>query len=123
MILVEIIFVVDCDAYYRISIVPGEFFDRFPQIDVILASDCFFDPSLFQDLLATIWLLLEQNPHSKCIFSYQERSAEWTIADLLRKWRLKCDLVEPDSWDANCVFLHQQPQTTATIHLAVITFI
>lgn len=105
----------------RISTVPEQFFHRFPKIDIILASDCLFDPSVFEDLLATIWMLLQRNPDGQCVFSYEERSAEWTIEDLLQKSDLKCQLVEPDSFDVSCVLVEQLPQTTATVHLGIIT--
>lgn len=57
-------------------------------IDYIIASDCFYDPSVFEDILVTISFLLDRNPKAKFIFSYQVRSSDWSIEALLRKWNL-----------------------------------
>lgn len=32
------------------------------QVDLIIGSDCFYDPSVFEDLLATVSNILENNP-------------------------------------------------------------
>lgn len=57
-------------------------------IDYIIASDCFYDPSVFEDILVTISFLLDRNPAAKFIFSYQVRSSDWSIEALLKKWNL-----------------------------------
>ncbi|GAB0087962.1 methyltransferase-like protein 23 [Sergentomyia squamirostris] len=59
-------------------------------IDLIIGSDCFYDPSVFEEILVTVAFLLEHNPGAKFLFTYQERSADWTIEALLKKWKLKC---------------------------------
>lgn len=59
-------------------------------LDLIIGSDCFYDPSVFEDILVTISFLLERNPNCKFIFSYQERSSDWCLENLLKKWDLKC---------------------------------
>lgn len=59
-------------------------------IDLIIGADCFYDPSVFEDILVTISFLLDQNPGAKFIFSYQERSTDWSIEALLKKWDLRC---------------------------------
>ncbi|XP_022911214.1 histone-arginine methyltransferase METTL23 [Onthophagus taurus] len=59
-------------------------------IDLILASDCFYEPSNFEDILVTVSYILDHNPESKFLFTYQERSSDLSIEHLLAKWNLKC---------------------------------
>ncbi|XP_066601603.1 histone-arginine methyltransferase METTL23 isoform X2 [Prorops nasuta] len=59
-------------------------------VDLIIGSDCFYDPSTFEDILVTVAYLLEKNPHSRFLCTYQERSADWSIEHLLNKWNLVC---------------------------------
>lgn len=59
-------------------------------VDLILGSDCFYEPSTFEDILVTISYLLEANPAAKFLCTYQERSSDWSIEHLLSKWNLKC---------------------------------
>lgn len=59
-------------------------------IDYIIGSDCFYDPSVFEDILVTISFILDHNKSAKFIFAYQERSTDWSIEALLKKWDLKC---------------------------------
>jgi hypothetical protein len=69
--------------------------DRFTNIDVILASDCFYDVKVFEPCLRTIAMLLNRGSRNcVCLFSYANRSASWTIDDLLVKYNLKCDLIQ-----------------------------
>lgn len=68
-------------------------------LDLIIASDCFYDPVVFEDILVTVSFLLERNPLAKFIFSYQERSADWSIENLLRKWDLKCAPIDYEASD------------------------
>lgn len=65
--------------------------------DLIIAADCFYDPSVFEDILVTISFLIDQNPGVKFIFSYQERSADWSIEALLKKWDLKAIQINIDN--------------------------
>ncbi|NXE82581.1 MET23 protein, partial [Cochlearius cochlearius] len=60
-----------------------------PPIDIILGSDVFFDPKDFEDILTTVYFLLERNPHAQFWTTYQVRSADWSIEALLCKWKLK----------------------------------
>ncbi|KAM7360151.1 histone-arginine methyltransferase METTL23 [Cochliomyia hominivorax] len=57
-------------------------------LDLIIAADCFYDPCVFEDIIVTVAFLLERNPSAKFIFTYQERSADWSIEALLKKWKL-----------------------------------
>ncbi|XP_072737027.1 histone-arginine methyltransferase METTL23 isoform X1 [Ciconia boyciana] len=58
-------------------------------VDIILGSDVFFDPKDFEDILTTVYFLLEKNPHAQFWTTYQVRSADWSIEALLCKWKLK----------------------------------
>lgn len=62
-------------------------------IDLIIGSDCFYEPSVFEDIIVTVAFLLESNPHARFYCVYQERSADWSIEHLLHKWRLRCEQV------------------------------
>uniref|UniRef100_A0A8C6NCA2 Uncharacterized protein n=2 Tax=Melopsittacus undulatus TaxID=13146 RepID=A0A8C6NCA2_MELUD len=60
-----------------------------PPVDIILGSDIFFDPKDFEDILTTVYFLLEKNPHAQFWTTYQVRSADWSIEALLYKWKLR----------------------------------
>lgn len=60
-----------------------------PHFDLIMSSDCFYDPHCFEDLIVTIACLLEMNNDCKFICSHQERDSSWNIEFLLHKWKLK----------------------------------
>lgn len=64
--------------------------DSIGPLDLILGSDCFFEPANFEEILVTISYLLEHNPEAKFICTYQERSSDWSIEHLLAKWDLEC---------------------------------
>ncbi|KFP77445.1 Methyltransferase-like 23, partial [Apaloderma vittatum] len=70
-------------------------------IDIILGSDVFFDPKDFEDILTTIYFLLEKNPHAQFWTTYQVRSADWSVAALLCKWKLKSTHVPLHSFGAD----------------------
>lgn len=61
-------------------------------IDLILGSDCFFEPASFEDILVTVAYLLEFNVEAKFICTYEERSSDWSIEHLLAKWGLRCQV-------------------------------
>lgn len=66
-------------------------------LDLIIASDCFYDPSVFEDILATVSFLIDRNPHTEFLTTYQERSSDWSIEPLLHKWQLACSSISIDS--------------------------
>uniref|UniRef100_A0A8D0GT77 Histone-arginine methyltransferase METTL23 n=1 Tax=Sphenodon punctatus TaxID=8508 RepID=A0A8D0GT77_SPHPU len=72
-----------------------------PPVDVILASDVFFEPQDFEDVLSTVYYLMEKSPHTEFWTTYQVRSADWSIEALLYKWELKCLQVPLESFGAN----------------------
>ncbi|CAG0921475.1 unnamed protein product [Notodromas monacha] len=65
----------------------------FEGFDFILGADCFFDQTVFLKLIVTVAYLLVQNPSAVFITSYQVRSADWQIVDLLTHWKLKCEAI------------------------------
>ncbi|KAJ0174350.1 hypothetical protein K1T71_010496 [Dendrolimus kikuchii] len=65
-------------------------------VDLLLASDCFYEPSQFEEVLSTVAYLLD-GTDAKFLCSYQERSADWSIEALLKKWGLKGSLLDLDS--------------------------
>ncbi|NXX20985.1 MET23 protein, partial [Podargus strigoides] len=70
-------------------------------VDIILGSDVFFDPKDFEDILTTVYFLLEKNPHAQFWTTYQVRSADWSIEALLCKWKLKNIQVPLHSFNAD----------------------
>ncbi|XP_070579389.1 histone-arginine methyltransferase METTL23-like isoform X2 [Ptychodera flava] len=44
-----------------------------PTLDFIVASDCFYDTKDFEDVLATVYFLLDRNPDARFLCTYQER--------------------------------------------------
>lgn len=62
------------------------------EVDLILGSDCFYEPSVFEDILISVSYIFESNPNAKFLFTYQERSSDWSIEALLLKWNLSCKL-------------------------------
>ncbi|XP_057673780.1 methyltransferase-like protein 23 [Corythoichthys intestinalis] len=74
---------------------------RLPHLDLILASDVFYEPDDFEDILVTVAFLLRKNPDAECWVTYQERSGDWSIEALLHRWKLACVDVDLESFDAN----------------------
>ncbi|KAG6461616.1 hypothetical protein O3G_MSEX012745 [Manduca sexta] len=65
-------------------------------VDLLLASDCFYEPTQFEEILSTVAYLLD-GTDARFLCSYQERSADWSIEALLKKWGLKGALLDLDS--------------------------
>ncbi|XP_021571563.1 methyltransferase-like protein 23 isoform X1 [Carlito syrichta] len=99
-----------------------------PPQDIILASDVFFEPegkllwlnrklgrrytvdepvhksslsSDFEDILTTVYFLMQKNPKVQLWSTYQVRSADWSVEALLYKWDMKCVHIPLESFDAN----------------------
>lgn len=72
-----------------------------PKLDLIIASDCFYDTNDFEDIVVTVAFLLEQNKGAEFLFSYQERSSSRSIEHLLFKWNLKAQVVNLSSFDGH----------------------
>lgn len=65
------------------------------KLDYIIGSDLFYDPQVFEPLLITISFLLESHPQAQVLIAVQERSNNWSIEELLIKWKLKCSYIFP----------------------------
>ncbi|XP_006886245.1 PREDICTED: methyltransferase-like protein 23 [Elephantulus edwardii] len=72
-----------------------------PPQDIILASDVFFEPEDFEDILTTVFFLMEKNPKAQLWSTYQVRSADWSLEALLYKWDMRCVHVPLKSFDAD----------------------
>lgn len=94
-------------------------------LDYIIAADCFYDPSVFEDILFTISFLLNaSNPDSnptKFLFTYQERASDWSIEHLLQKWNLQCSNVSLKNLEESCLVDIDQLMNGHTIRLLEIT--
>ncbi|XP_030376340.1 methyltransferase-like protein 23 [Scaptodrosophila lebanonensis] len=88
-------------------------------LDLIIAADCFYDPSVFEDIIVTVAFLLERSRGAKFIFTYQERSADWSIEALLKKWKLHALPVNIDDIGKGVDLL--EAMGGHTIHLLEIT--
>lgn len=93
-------------------------------LDYIIGADCFYDPTVFEDILVTISFLLsskESTTDTKFLFTYQERSADWSIDHLLKKWNLKCSNVSLDDLEKYCPSKLDQLMNGHTIRLLEIS--
>ncbi|XP_028312110.1 histone-arginine methyltransferase METTL23 isoform X2 [Gouania willdenowi] len=64
-----------------------------PHIDIIIGSDVFYQPEDFEPLLLTVSFLLNKNPEAQFWTSYQLRSPDWSMVELLVRWKLSCHYV------------------------------
>ncbi|XP_028572869.2 histone-arginine methyltransferase METTL23 isoform X1 [Podarcis muralis] len=72
-----------------------------PPVDIILASDVFFEPEDFEDVISTVHYLMAKNPHAQFWTTHQIRSADWSIEGLLHKWEMESISVPLQSFEAN----------------------
>ncbi|XP_006145793.1 methyltransferase-like protein 23 isoform X1 [Tupaia chinensis] len=72
-----------------------------PPQDIILASDVFFEPEDFEDILTTVYFLMQKNPKVQLWSTYQVRNADWSLEALLYKWDMKCVHIPLVSFDAD----------------------
>jgi len=66
-------------------------------VDLIVSSDCFYDPVVFEPILVTVSYILDKNPHASFVCSYKERSSDWSLEPWLSKWKLSCRTIEATS--------------------------
>lgn len=90
-------------------------------VDLILGSDCFYEPNLFEDILVSVCFLLEKNPSAKFLCTYQERSADWSIEHLLNKWGLRCENIPLNNLGVESGIDIVELMQGHTIHLLEIT--
>ncbi|KAG8042122.1 hypothetical protein G9C98_000113 [Cotesia typhae] len=86
-------------------------------LDIILGSDCFYEPTVFEDIVVTVAYLLERNPGAKFLCTYQERSSDWSIEHLLNKWGLTCNQIPLTGLGADAGITLEELMQDHTIHL------
>lgn len=64
-------------------------------IDAIIASDCFYDPRDFDDVLATVRYFFDHHHCKSFITTYHERSENRNLQFLLNKWRFESVIEVP----------------------------
>lgn len=67
-------------------------------LDLLIGSDLFFDPDVFEPLVVTISWLLKHNPGCEFLCTVQERSADWSIEALLLRWGLRASYEYPQDF-------------------------
>jgi hypothetical protein len=74
-----------------------------PQLDFVLASDCFYAEKDFEDIIATIAYLLEEKGHenSSFITAYQLRNSEWNLNCLMRRYGLEGNEIPLNTFEAD----------------------
>lgn len=86
-------------------------------LDLIIGSDCFYEPTVFEDIVVIVAFLLEKNPHARFLCTYQERSADWSIEHFLNKWGLTCTHIPLDDLGAKSNVSVDELMQAHTIHL------
>lgn len=74
--------------------------DELPsQLDYIIGSDTFYEPSQFENLLVLVsFVIHNHNPNCKFFTTYQERSPKRSIQYLLDKWGLQCRFIPKETF-------------------------
>jgi len=75
----------------------NDFYDLGNDLDLVIGSDCLYDMSVFEEVLSSIAFLLDHHPKATFICSYQLRSSDWSIENLLKKWSLACRNIDLES--------------------------
>ena len=77
---------------------PAVFRSENEKLDFLIGSDLFFDPDVFEPLCITLSYLLKANPKAKTFIAVQERSENWSVGDLFKKWNLKGRYIYPSEF-------------------------
>ena len=96
----------------KVKIIPIQWADfteescNLPKIDYIIASDCFYDKNLFEDLICTVEYYIEQNPKLHFWTTYQNRaiSNSFRLDNLFKKWAMVCEEVPLSTFDGEYYF-------------------
>ncbi|CRK99724.1 CLUMA_CG013011, isoform A [Clunio marinus] len=75
----------------------NDFYDLGNDLDLIIGSDCLYDIGIFEEVISSVAFLLEHNLKATFICSYQSRSSDWSIENLLKKWNLACRNIDLES--------------------------
>jgi predicted nicotinamide N-methyase len=84
------------------------------KFDYIIGSDVFYDTSLFEDVIATVYSCLLSSPDCLFITAYQERSSKHSLDPILSRWNLKGELIA-DSLDFSFDSFEPNPSEMAGI--------
>ncbi|KAK6643077.1 hypothetical protein RUM43_004580 [Polyplax serrata] len=101
------------DCYQVVGITWGFFTSQIfelDDIDLIIASDCFYEPHLFEDILMTVAYLLNRNPQAIFLCTYQERRPYNTFIGNYQEIDLTMSA-------ANKLFVANLPWTVGTVEL------
>ncbi|XP_013384377.1 methyltransferase-like protein 23 isoform X2 [Lingula anatina] len=91
------------------------------QVDIVLASDCFYDTKDFEDVIVTMSFLMERNPEAEIWCTYQERSADRSIEHLLQRWQLECTHIPLGTFEADSPDIGQSGLPgNHTIHMLIL---
>ncbi|XP_072098607.1 histone-arginine methyltransferase METTL23 isoform X3 [Mobula birostris] len=74
---------------------------QLPQIDIILGSDVFYEPEDFEDILTTVFYLMQKNPKALFWTTYQERS--YVSRDLGKFCFLITNILQPTG--RTCIYI------------------
>lgn len=83
--------------YIFLGMIDTTYYDLGNDLDLIIGSDCLYDLSVFEDVISTLSFILDRNPKATAIISYQLRSSDWSIENLLKKYELKCRNIDLES--------------------------
>ncbi|KAJ3271894.1 hypothetical protein HDV01_006108 [Terramyces sp. JEL0728] len=64
--------------------------------DYIIGSDLFYDPPLFEPLIAAVYQIFQKNKNCMFITSYHERSSKRNIDYLLTRWGMTAQVIPTD---------------------------
>ncbi|KAJ3016650.1 hypothetical protein HKX48_003927 [Thoreauomyces humboldtii] len=79
---------------------PVAFPDARRRFDWLLGADVFYDPALFEDLLATVaWILTRRsNEGARFVTTYQERSSRRSVEHILVRYGLRAKTVDKNAF-------------------------
>ncbi|KAI8906497.1 putative methyltransferase-domain-containing protein [Powellomyces hirtus] len=100
--------------------------------DYVLGADVFYEPEMFDTLLATVVYILKKSPPSAAfITAYQERSSRRSVQHLLDRYGLTCTLVDKadfggwggDTWSLANDAYYSPPREIASVVLLIIKMV
>ena len=72
-----------------------------PPVDYIIASDCFYDKYLFEDVIFTVKYFFNKSPNAKFWTTYQVRDEDYKVDYLLMKWKIAVRRIPLSSFKAD----------------------
>lgn len=86
-----------------------------PPVDYILASDCLYQSTNFEDFLVTVSYLMEQNSGCRLWMTYQERSSDTCLSYFFKRWGLTAKVL-PLPVSSDITFPNIPPHKLHTQH-------